>query len=162
MLAWRRSPSRSADPPSNSSIWTRPILRRRLRSAMSRRAESVDGPQPARRERRLSRSSDPRRPPHGMTGVRPAIRRLAERARNEHAWGSLSGRAQDAALYQQTSIGLWYWSSQLNDRPPPTHTKVSPTPSSDRSEVARLVSCAREGGQHDTSHCDRTTRRTDD
>ena len=41
-------------------------------------------------------------------------------------------------------------------------TKVSSIPSSDRSEVARLVSCAREGGQHDTSHCYRTTHRADD
>ena len=43
-----------------------------------------------------------------------------------------------------------------------TDTKVSSIPSSDRSEVARLVSCAREGGQHDTSHCYRTTHRADD
>ena len=35
-----------------------------------------------------------------------------------------------------------------------TDTKVSSTPLSDRSEVPRLVSCAREGGEHDTSnHC---------
>jgi pimeloyl-ACP methyl ester carboxylesterase len=40
-------------------------------------------------------------------------------------------------------------------------TKVSSIPSSDGSAVAPLVSCARKGGQHDTSHCHRTTQRAD-
>lgn len=55
----------------------------------------------------------------------------------------------------------WSFPSAIRQSDFGIDTKVSSIPSSDRSQIARLVSCARRGGQHDTSHCYRTTQRSD-